>query len=107
MVNPAISSALIASAANAPSAQQAVLQKLKWARAFEPSAAMRLNLDGAEATALTELVGLAIVRPLGAGRYYLDRDRQKERAAQQGWVALVVLLGAASAAASFIALTAF
>jgi len=105
MVNPAINAALIATAANGQNAQQAVLQKLKKARAFEPSAAMRLDVDGAEASALTELVGRAIVRPLGSGRYYLDRDRQKERAAQQGWLALVILLGVASAMASFIALT--
>ncbi|MCW3798200.1 hypothetical protein OMW55_10330 [Sphingomonas sp. BN140010] len=106
MVNPAINAALIASAANSQTAQQAVLQKLKKAEAYEPSTAMSLDLDGAEASALTELVGLAIVRPLGSGRYYLDRERQKERAAQQGWVALVIMLGVASAMASVIALTA-
>jgi hypothetical protein len=106
MVNPAVNAALIASAANRQSAQQIVLQKLKKAEAFEPSAATRLELDGSEAAALTELVGLAIVPPLGSGRYYLDRERQKERAAQQGWVALVILLAVASAMASFITLTA-
>ena len=104
-MNPAINVALLASAANRQTAQQAVVQKLTAAKALEPSAAVRLDVDGAEASALTELVGLAVVRPLGAGRYYLDRERQKERAAQQGWVAVGLLLAIGSVMVSVIALT--
>jgi len=106
MSNPAITAALVAANANRQSAQQTVTARLTEAKAFGPGTAIQLDLDGAEAAALTELVGLSIVRPLGAGRYYLDRDRQKERTAQQGWIAIVILLGVASALASFFALAA-
>jgi hypothetical protein len=104
MSNPAITAALIAANASRRNGQEAVLAQLKTAGAFGPATAVRLELEGAEAVALTELTGLAIVRPLGSGRYYLDRDRQRERSAQQGWVAIVILLGIASVMASFIAL---
>ena len=106
MSNPAITAALIAANASTQHGQEAVLARLKKAGAFGPGTAVRLEPEGAETAALTELSGLAIVRRVGSGRYYLDRERQKERAAQQGWVAAAILLGVASAMASFIALAA-
>lgn len=106
MMNPAITAAMVAASGGRQGAQQTLLQKLTAAKAFEPSTAVQLPVEGAEESALTELVGLSIVRPLGSGRYYLDRDRQRERAAQGGWIAMVILLGVGSALASFIALAA-
>jgi hypothetical protein len=106
MSNPALTAALIAANASKQGGQEAVLARLKSAGAFGPGTAVRLELEGGEAAALTELTGLGIVRPAGTGRLYLDRERQRERSAQQGWVAVVILLGIASAMASFIALAA-
>ena len=104
MSNPAITAALIAANASKQNGQEAVMARLKTAGAFGPGTAVRLELEGAEAAALSELTSLAIVRPMGSGRYYLDRERQRERSAQQGWVAVAILLGVASVMASFIAL---
>jgi len=106
MVNPAIFAAGATANAARRTAQQSVIAQFTAAKAFEPSGAIAIAPDGFERDALTELVALAIVRPLGDGRYYLDRERQRERAAQGGWIALVILLGAGSAVASFIALAA-
>jgi hypothetical protein len=103
-MNPAINAALIAAAAQGQSAQQALVKQLTEAKAFGPSSAVPLTpTNAAEEKALTELVGLMTVRPY-SGRYYLDRDRQKEREAQQGWIALVILLAIASLLASALAL---
>ena len=103
-MNPAINAALIAAAAQGQSAQQALLKQLTDAKAFGPSSAVLLTpTSAAEEKALTELVGLMTVRPY-SGRYYLDRDRQKEREQQQGWTALVILVVIASLLASTVAL---
>ena len=103
-MNPAINAALIAAAAQGQSAQQALLKQLTDAKAFSPSSALPLTPKGAaEEKALAELIGHMTVRPWN-GRYDLDRDRQKEREAQQGWIVLVILLAIASLLASAVAL---
>ena len=106
MINPAILAAGASANAARQTAKQALLGQFTKARSYEPSSAITLAPEGLEAGALTEMVGLAIVRPLGDGRYYLDRDRQKERAAQQVWIVLAVLLGFASVLASLFAIAA-
>ena len=104
MVTASILASGTAAGAARLTAKQALLAQLTAAKAYDPGTAIRLQPDGVETAALTELVGVAIVRPLGQGRYYLDRERQKEQSAQQGWIALVILLGVASLLASSIAL---
>lgn len=103
-MNPAINVALIAAAAQGQAAQDALLKQLTEAKAFGPSSAIPLTpKDAAQDKALTELIGLMTVRPWN-GRYYLDRERQKEREQQQGWMALVILAVIASVLASAVAL---
>lgn len=104
MVNPALNAALMAAAARRQSAREALLKRLAEARAVQPSDAIALDAGGEEEAALTELIGQAIVRPAGNGRYYLDRHRQKEQEARQGWILLVVTLAALSVLASVLAL---
>jgi hypothetical protein len=105
-MSTAINAALIAAAAQGQSAQQAILKQLTDAKAFGPSSAVPLAPnDAAQEKALTELLGLMTVRPWNGG-YYLDRDRQKEREQQQGWIALVILVVIASVVATAVALLA-
>ena len=106
MINPALLALAANSSTSTQTGKQALLAKLAKARAFDASSAIRLGDDPAEAAVLTELAGLAIVRPRGGGFYYLDRERQRDQAAQQGWLALAILLALASVMASLIALIA-
>lgn len=106
MSNPAINAALLAAAAQKQAAQDALLNQLTSAKAFTPSAAIVLKTDGKDQDgALKELVGHAVVRPIGAGRFYLDRERKAERARQQGHAVLLILAAMLSILASVLALT--
>jgi len=102
MVNPAIFAASAAANAARRTARQTLLARFATARAYDVSSAIALD----QSPGLTELVGRAIVRPRGGGYYYLDRERQREQAAGQGWLALAILLAIASVMASLIALVA-
>ena len=106
MFNPALLALAASQTKSTDTAKQALLAKLTKAKAFDVSNAIRLGDAPAEAAALTELVGQSIVRPKGDGRYYLDRERQRERVVQQGWLAPAVLLGVANVTVSLIAIAA-
>jgi len=102
MINPAIVAAAGAANAARRTAKQALLGRFAAARAYDVSSAIALD----QTPELTELVGRAIVRARGGGFYYLDRERQREQAAGQGWLVLAILLAIASVMASLIALAA-
>ena len=106
-MNAAVNAALIAAAAAKEEAANAVRAKFAEAKAFGPATAIVPDIESPEQqSAIDELQGLGIVRALGGGRYYLDRDRQAERKAQQGRIALIVLAGLVSLLASVVALLA-
>lgn len=105
MSNPAITAAILA-ASQQQSADE-VMGPLKARKAFGPTRAIALHVtDKAQRKQLDQLLAAGVVRPVGSGRYYLDRDRQKEHHREAGWVILVVIFAGLSILASVIAVAA-
>eukprot|EP00918_Siedleckia_nematoides_P009203 GHVU01020117.1.p1 GENE.GHVU01020117.1~~GHVU01020117.1.p1 ORF type:complete len:108 (-),score=25.87 GHVU01020117.1:257-580(-) len=105
MSSPAITAALIA--ASQQQAADQVMAPLKARGAFGPKRAIALNVtDKAQRKQLDQLLASGVVRPVGTGRYYLDRDRQKEHQREAGWVIMVVVFAGLSILASVIAVAA-
>lgn len=106
-MNAAVNAALIAAAAQKEQASEALLKQFQDKQAFGPANAIALEVeDGPQQQALDEMQGLGVIRPVGTGRYYLDRERQTERKQEQGRIALLVLAGVVSILASVITLLA-
>lgn len=106
-MNAAVNAALIAAAAKKEEARKAVLNQFRDAEAFGPASAIAPDAGEPEqAAALDDMLGLGIVRPAGNGRYYLDREREKEREQELGRISLLVIVGTLSIIASAVALIA-
>ena len=103
MSNPAITAALIA-ASRRQEVGEAIEGRLKKARALGPSSAILLELEGQQAELLEQAIAEGTVRRLENGRLYLNEQAVADRKEGQGFVLALVLLIAASFAASAIVL---
>jgi hypothetical protein len=105
MGNPAITAAIIA-AAHQEEVEEKIEARLKKANAVTPASAVLLELKEKE----RELLGLAMaagtVRQTAGGRLYLDELAVANRKEGQGFMALLIILVAASIIASVVALVA-
>jgi hypothetical protein len=103
MSNPAITAAIIA-ASRQQEVQEAIEGRLGKAKATGPSSAIALKLEGKEKELLDQAVAAGTVKTTTDGRYYLHERAIADRKEGQGYMALLILLVAASIMASGIAL---
>lgn len=99
VINPAV----MAAAAVQQKAKEAIVARLREGRATAPTRAMPLP-DDQFGKPLEELVGLAHVRPMGNGRYWLDEAALARSKASGTRVALIVIAFLLSVTASLVAL---
>jgi hypothetical protein len=100
IVNPA----LMAAASVQQKAKDAVLAQLRLKRATGPTRAIPLP-DEQGSKALEELIGLAVVRSSGHGRYWLDEAALARSKTAGTRVALIIVAFLLSVTASLLALT--
>jgi len=103
MANPAITAALIA-AAHQEEVEEKVEARLKKANALTPASAIALELKDKERELLDLALAAGTVKRTGDGRLYLDELAVADRRDGQGFMALLIMLVAASIIASGIVL---
>ena len=106
MVNPAITSALIA-ASRQESVEQKIEGRLKKAKALSPATAIGLSLDKKEQPLLDQALASGTVKETANGRYYLNEQLIADRNEGKGFMALLILLVFGSILASLVALAVF
>jgi hypothetical protein len=105
MVNPAITTALLA-AANQEEIQEKIEGRLKKARAVSPASAITLELKGKQQGLLDQAIAGGTVKRTDDGRLYLNERAISDRNEGQGFMALLILLAVASVIASIAVLAA-
>ena len=106
MVNPAITAALIA-ASRHEEVEQKIEGRLRKAEALSPARAIALSLDEKDQPLLDQALASGSVRETANGRYYLNEQVIADRNEGKGFMALLILLVAASIFASLIVLVGF
>ncbi|MFL6738465.1 MAG: hypothetical protein ACJ8E4_02415 [Sphingomicrobium sp.] len=99
MTNPAITAALIA-ASRQEDVEQKIEGRLKKAKAFSPASAVALELKDKEQALLDQALAAGTVKRTAGGRVYLDELALADRKEGQNFMAILILLVAASIIAS-------
>ena len=99
MTNPSITAALIA-ASRQEDVEEKIEGRLKKANALTPATAVTLELKEKEQALLDQALASGTVRRTGDGRLYLDELMVANRKEGQGFMALLIILMAASVIAS-------
>ena len=105
-MNPAITAALIA-ATHKEETEETIVARLRKDKALSSSTAMPLDLPGDKRELLDDAVAGGSVMRTADGRYYLNERAVADRKDSQGFMALLIILIAASVIASGIVLFAF
>src|SRR4029450_2296442 len=95
MTNPSITAALIA-ASRHEEVEEKIEGRLKKANALAPASAVALELKEKEQPLLDQALASGTVRRTGDGRLYLDELMVANRKEGQGFMALLIILIAAS-----------
>ncbi len=98
-MNPAITAALIA-ASNQQEVEEKIEGRLKKAGAVSPSSAIALDLRGKEQKLLDQALASGTVKRTSDGRLYLNEQAVADRMEGLGFMALLILVVAASIIAS-------
>ena len=102
-MNPAITAALMA-AAHEEEVEKEIIGTLRQAKAFGPSSAVVLKLDGDKRQYLDEAIASHTITKTAAGHYYLSERAAADRKESQGFMVLLAILIAVSAIASGVSL---
>ena len=103
MINPAITTALLAAAQDKHS-EEYLATKLREAGALGSSTAIALDLDEKQQKLLDQAIANGTVVKTLEGRFYLNERAVSERKEGQGFMALLILLVVGSIVASLLVL---